>query len=221
MPVIRIVAMADTHTEHDKLTVPDGDILIHAGDMCGYGEYDELETTAEWFTSLPHRHKLVIAGNHDWPFVTRPKKVRALFSRYLQDEETTIEGIRFYGSPWQPWFYDWAFNLPRGRQLASVWSKIPMHTDILITHGPPHGYGDLCFDGDRVGCEDLLRRVSIVKPKLHLFGHIHNDGGAWKTADTCFVNVTTWDSQRSPTVVDYEPHTGEVTLVNVPPKRNR
>jgi len=218
---IRIVAVADTHLYHKRLVVPPGDIFVHAGDMCGNGPYHELRVAAEWIMSLPHRHKVIIAGNHDWAFVNHAKEARELFkdATYLQDSETTIEGLRFYGAPWQPRFFDWAFNLERGKQLAYVWRKIPLGIDVLITHGPPAGFGDICFDGRRAGCEDLLERVKVVKPRLHLYGHIHDDGGAWITPQTSFVNVTTSECRRAPTVIDYEPEHNRFTFIHVPPNK--
>ncbi len=220
---VRIVAVADTHLYHKKLRVPDGDIFVHAGDMCGDGPWHELRTSAEWIMSLPHKHKVVISGNHDWPFVHEPEAARKLFdgATYLQDAEATIAGVRFYGSPWQPQFFDWAFNLPRGgRELDAVWSKIPQGLDVLITHGPPHGIGDRCYHGERVGCEHLLRHVRTRRPRLHLYGHIHDDGGMWKEGTTTFINVTTAECRRGATVIDYQPLTGEA-VVQLPPDRKR
>jgi len=128
---MRIVAVADTHLFHDQLVVPDGDVFIHAGDMCRRGDLAELRIAAQWIAGLPHRHKLIVAGNHDCAFAREPGAARAMFAgaSYLEDAEVAIEGMRFYGSPWQPAFHDWAFNLPRGAALAAVWAKIiiPLH----------------------------------------------------------------------------------------------
>ena len=87
-----------------------------------------------------------------------------------------IDGVKFWGSPWQPAFYDWAFNVPRGRQLAEMWALIPDDTDVLITHTPPYGILDQVENGELVGCEDLREALLRVKPKLHVFGHIHGKG---------------------------------------------
>src|SRR5204863_6943239 len=127
----------------------------------------------------PHRHKVIVAGNHDWAFQTDRWKARALVSAftYLEDDEAVIDGVRFYGAPWQPAFHDWAFNLPRGPALAAVWARIPAGLDVLVTHGPPEGVGDRSPVGGRAGCADLMRRVGEVTPRLHLFGHIHQVGG--------------------------------------------
>ncbi len=213
---MRLVAIADTHLFTDDLSVPDGDILIHAGDMCRRGDHEELSVAAAWIASLPHRHKVIVAGNHDQEFATDPAAARALFSQfhYLEDTEVVVEGLRFYGSPWQPEFNDWAFNLPRGEQLAAKWSKIPRGLDVLITHGPPEGFGDRSGMDARAGCSDLLARVREVTPRLHLFGHIHQDGGLWTDGATVFANVTTWECERGATVLDIDAST--VTPVSVP-----
>src|SRR5438552_15630492 len=124
---MRIVSVADTHLFHGDLVVPDGDVLVHAGDLCRGGDLDELREAAAWLAGLPNRHKVIVAGNHDWAFVNEPERARAAIApmTYLEDAGATIDGVRFYGSPWQPAFHDWAFNLPRGPQLAAVWANIP------------------------------------------------------------------------------------------------
>ena len=217
---MRIVAVADTHLFTKDLEVPAGDVFVHAGDLCRGGWMKEIERAAAWIRSLPHRHKVVIAGNHDWTFA-RPSEreaSRALMkdagATYLEDDEVTLDGVRFYGSPWQPEFNDWAFNLPRGEALAKVWAKIPEGVDVLITHGPPKGFGDATMSGKGEGCADLLERVRVAKPRLHLFGHIHESGGAWTEGATTFVNCTTWECERPATVIDVDRET--VALVSVP-----
>lgn len=219
---MRIVAVADTHQFHGELSVPEGDLFIHAGDMCRGGELDELAEAARWIRSLPHRYKVVVAGNHDWAFVNSPEEARALFGSevsYLQDSLATVEGLRIWGSPWQPAYNDWAFNLPRGPELARRWALMPAELDILVTHGPPSGIGDRYSEHGRNGCEDLRRRVAEAKPRLHLFGHIHQDGGLWQVGATFFANVTTWECERPPTVIDIDPSTRRVVPVSVPPAR--
>jgi Icc-related predicted phosphoesterase len=193
---MRIVALADTHLQHDGLVVPDGDILVHAGDMLQHGGLDELARAVDFLRALPHRIKIIVAGNHEVCLEKHPAKARALLDGfvYLQDEGTVIDGVVFYGSPWQPKFRIWAFGATRGAELASKWAKIPDRVDVLVTHGPPHGFGDRIRwkDEERhVGCVDLLARVREVQPKLHLFGHIHQDRGLWSDGATRLANVTT------------------------------
>jgi predicted phosphohydrolase len=218
---MRIVAVADTHTfEADLGELPDGDVFVHAGDLLRAGTFDELAAVAQWIRTLPHRHKVVIAGNHDWCFARDPEAARAMLGDdvlYLQDSGIEIEGLKIWGSPWQPRFNDWAFNLERGPELAEKWALIPDDTDILITHGPPDGFGDRAWDS-RTGCEDLLEAIRRVAPTLHLCGHIHQDGGVWTSRGTTFANVTTWECERGPTIIDVDPDSRAVRLTSVPPR---
>lgn len=221
---MRVVAVADTHMfEADLPSVPDGDVFVHAGDLLRGGSLAELEVVAEWLRALPHRHKVIVAGNHDGCFQTHPAEARALLGGpiYLEDAGAIVCGVRFFGSPWQPTYNDWAFNLPRGAALAAKWAAIPEGLDVLVTHGPPAGIGDRGPMAGRAGCDDLRHRVAVARPALHLFGHIHQDGGLWHLGPTCFANVTTWECERAATVVDYDPATKKVTAVAVPPARRR
>jgi len=203
----RIIALADTHGFHHALTVPEGDILIHAGDLTRVGTMEQIEESAAFFAALPHPHKILVAGNHDFGFERdRSAAVRLLHGMtYLEDAEVTVAGLRIYGSPWQPEFRNWAFNLPRGASLADKWSLIPRGLDVLVTHGPPFEIGDRTWEGQREGCMDLRRRVEAVEPRLHLFGHIHEARGEWTIGATRFVNCTTNECCAAPAVIDLEP----------------
>lgn len=204
---MRIVCISDTHSRHDAITIPDGDVLVHAGDATGRGKRAEIEAFDAWLGKLPHKHKVVIAGNHDFAF-ERDAQARTWIrhATYLQDEEITVAGLRIYGSPWQPRFFDWAFNLDRGRQLGEVWAKIPAGLDVLLTHGPPFGILDRCADGRQVGCEDLLEAVRLKRPRLHVFGHIHEAYGTERQGDTTFVNACNcdlaYDPIQAPIIID-------------------
>jgi Icc-related predicted phosphoesterase len=191
--VLTIVCVSDTHGHHDATDVPAGDVLIHAGDLTMFGTPDEVDAFDAWLGNLPHRHKVVVAGNHDWCFQRSPAEARRRLTNaiYLEDESAEVAGLKVYGSPWQPWFLDWAFNLQRGPELAAKWALIPADTDVLVTHGPPEGIGDLTRHWYHVGDADLLERVQEVKPKLHVFGHIHEAGGVYPVGDTLFVNAAT------------------------------
>jgi len=204
--MLRIVCVSDTHGKHRKTMIPDGHILLHAGDLTEHGKLDEVEDFNRWLGSLPHRHKIVIAGNHDFCFAERPYEARARITNalYLEDTATEVEGVKIYGSPWQPWFGGWAFNLPRGPELAAVWAKIPDDTDILITHGPPEGILDQNRRGDCCGCRDLLGRVLELRPRLHVFGHIHEAAGQLLIGDTTFVNASSNMGYGSATVIEWE-----------------
>ncbi|MCA9708684.1 MAG: metallophosphatase domain-containing protein [Myxococcales bacterium] len=218
---MRLVCVADTHLFHESLPpVPAGDVLIHAGDLLRAGTMTELERATSWLGSLPHPHKLVIAGNHDWCFARTPGPARAMIGEvatYLEDSEVTLDGVRVWGSPWQPEFFRWAFNLPRGAPLAAKWAMVPSGVDVLVTHGPPRGFGDRTVGGPQ-GCDDLRTALERIAPALHLFGHIHEDGGLWSQQGTTIANVTTWECMRAATVIDYDPRTRTVTPIEVPPR---
>jgi 3',5'-cyclic AMP phosphodiesterase CpdA len=198
--------MADTHMFHAGLDVPGGDILVHAGDLTQTGSLDELARVNDFLGGLPFAHKLVIAGNHDRALEDDPEPARKCLDAvtYLEDETVEIAGLSFYGSPWQPEFHSWAFNLPRGKPLADAWAKIPDDTDVLVTHGPPLGIGDKIAYGDRAGCADLLHRVLTVQPRAHLFGHIHPGRGRWDLAGITFANVTTDECMQPCTVIELD-----------------
>lgn len=197
---MRVVCLSDTHDLHGKLTVPDGDLLLHAGDATSKGTLAQIEAFDWWLAAQPHRHKVVIAGNHDFGFQRTPTQARKLIrhATYLEDSEITIDGLRIWGSPWQPWFHDWAFNLQRGAEIAAKWALIPDGIDVLVTHGPPLGILDRTSRGDDVGCADLLAAVQRVKPRLHLFGHIHEGYGTLERDGTRFVNASNCTERYHP-----------------------
>lgn len=190
---MRIVCLSDTHNQLNKINVPDGDVLLHAGDFCGKGTLDEVELFNRDVGKLPHKHKIVIAGNHDWPLQKHVQQSREVLSNviYLEDESVEIDGLKLYGSPWQPEFYRWAFNLPRNsKQLQEKWDSIPADADVVITHGPPHGILDMTTRGSRCGCELLAKRLNALQPALHLFGHIHESYGQKQLGRTLYVNAS-------------------------------
>lgn len=188
------------------LPVPNGDVLVVAGDITNRGNLNDVVNFSDWAKKLPHKHKIIIAGNHDFCFEDdrHDQAVRILTMQgliYLQDSEITIDGVKFYGSPWSPWFYDWAFNLHRGFEIREKWALIPKDTDVLITHGPIHGHGDMTDDGQMVGCTDLAETIQKVQPEYHIFGHIHEGYGVTydEGLDIKFVNASTCTRQYLPT----------------------
>ncbi len=201
---MRLVCISDTHNLTERLVVPDGDILLHAGDLTQRGSRIEVERAARWLASLPQRHKVVIAGNHDFLFQEDPAAARALLRDvsglvYLEDEEATVAGLRIYGTPWQPWFFDWAFNLPRdGDELGRVWARVPAGVDVLLTHSPAHGILDRTDADEAVGCERLAAELSRIAPRLHVFGHIHEAYGDVTIGRTRHVNASTCDLRYRP-----------------------
>jgi Icc-related predicted phosphoesterase len=234
---VKIIALSDTHAQHREVTVPDGDVLVFAGDLMTCGRrFNEVQSFAQWWNSQPHKYKVLVAGNHDRLFQSSLGLCLSQFNlnsqmhgatRYLQDSGTEIEGVNFWGSPWQPWFYNWAFNVPRGTEIKKYWDKIPANTDVLITHGPPHGILDQCIPNgsettwstsslvippsEHLGCEELTKAVERVKPKIHIFGHIHGSYGSLNDHSDYyhygrFFNVSICDEQYNPanpvTVID-------------------
>ncbi|MDH3198719.1 MAG: metallophosphatase domain-containing protein [Candidatus Krumholzibacteria bacterium] len=198
---MELVLLSDTHGRHGEVEIPNGDVLIHAGDFgAWFGTMEELEEFNDFLGQLPHAHKIVVAGNHDFCFERANADARKALTNahYLQDESLEIDGVKFYGSPWQPEFLNLAFNLRRGEPLRRKWEMVPPDTDVLITHGPPHGIGDETLDGLHVGCEELLLRVKQVKPRVHVFGHIHEGRGKYEIEGTVFVNAVTNRAGRSP-----------------------
>lgn len=207
---MRVVAISDTHGKHWDLELPEGDVLIHAGDFTSRGEKDEVADFNKYLGTLPFAHIIVIAGNHDFFFERSPGLARDMMTHcvYLQDEAVTIDHVNFYGSPWQPTFFNWAFNLPRGAPLREKWELIPKDTHVLITHGPPHGIRDVVAKGRHVGCKELLAVVKEVQPLCHIFGHIHEDAGVFQTQETCFINASSldlaYDLVNAPIVFDID-----------------
>jgi predicted phosphodiesterase len=205
---MRIVAISDTHGFHRSLQIPDGDVLVHAGDCTRYGRLAEVDDLNDWLGSLPHRHKIVIAGNHDSCFERDRDAAETLLTNatYLQDSAITLDGLHFYGSPWQPEFQQWSFNLPRGEPLREKWLMIPVETDVLITHGPPHGILDQIHDFQHAGCEELLAAVERLRPRVHIFGHIHEGAGVAERGPTRFINASSctfrYEPANPPRVID-------------------
>ena len=198
------------------LDLPGGDLLIHAGDFMTSG-YSVTEATQffEWFDSIDnYEYKIFIAGNHDRVMQDIPDEMQGILTAYktidyLQDDECVMyydgpngdrpeDNIRIYGSPWQPEFYNWAFNLPRnGPGLASKWEAIPANTDILVTHGPAFGYLDDTIGrrGTHLGCELLAERIEALRPKIHVSGHIHSGHGYYYNGHTHFFNAAVLDER--------------------------
>ncbi|HND88343.1 MAG TPA: metallophosphatase domain-containing protein, partial [Saprospiraceae bacterium] len=142
---MRLVFISDTHSQHGSLQVPEGDVLLHCGDFSKRGELDEVGRFLEWFGAQPHLYKVLIAGNHDFLAEEQPDVFASLVPEgviYLNDSGCRIEGVHIWGSPIQPWFFDWAFNRRRGPDIRRHWDLIPEDTDILLTHGPPYGILD-------------------------------------------------------------------------------
>ena len=192
---MKLVCISDTHRMYKRINVPKGDVFIHAGDIEIYNCLSELRDFNKWLDSLPHKHKIVIAGNHDRLLDIHSKKcIRGIFTNaiYLENSGCTIDGIKFWGSPITPAFLNWFFMAARGKEIQNkYWSKIPRNTDVLITHGPPYGIMDEVIGPEKhAGCSDLLWTIEQLKPKVHIFGHIHSRHGVVKKKDTTFINAS-------------------------------
>lgn len=233
---MKIIIISDTHNKHRQLKpLPEGDILIHCGDFTMIGYQKEVEDFLGWFNSQPHKHKIFIAGNHDKSFdpkyntlpdpfwdengervKQKPIWLKNILAgldqynvHYLENSEVTIDNIKFWGSPITPWFGGdrWAFNKHRGEDIKQIWDNIPEKTDVIITHGPIFGMHDWTLrDGRNVGCEDLKRKLDIIKPKLHCCGHIHESYGLYPYGETTYVNASVvdlyYDVKNEPIVID-------------------
>ena len=247
---MRIVCISDTHSLHGGMAheIPSGDVLIHAGDISNRGGEKDVTEFIYWFQNIKgFDDKIFISGNHDHCFervnqphhkgdydwlhnLMSPENLSQSDVTYLEDSFITIESdefsrpIKFYGSPWQPWFYDWAFNLPRlGTELQEKWNMIPKDTDILITHGPPNGYGDLVNNwrqpNTHVGCECLINRIGEINPLVNVFGHIHEGYGVELGNKTLFVNASICNPGYSPInkpiIIDLQEVYGEIIATHV------
>ncbi|MFM7024318.1 MAG: metallophosphoesterase [Flavobacteriales bacterium] len=195
---MRIVFISDTHNQHSRLTLPEGDMVIHAGDISGNGSEREVADFLKWFSALPHKHKVFIAGNHDFFIQENEGKFRSILPSnliYLEDELVEIEGVKIYGSPWTPTFMDWAFMKDPGEEMKKKWDLIPDKVDILLTHGPAYGTLDAIYSGLAVGCTELADAIQRVKPKYFLFGHIHEGFGSRAKGATQYINGAILDEK--------------------------
>lgn len=202
---MRIVAISDTHNQHGniRLPLPDGDVLVHSGDASYKGEFSVYRSLSDWLMQQPHKHKIFVPGNHDITFESDEAASRACFDpsiSILINQSVVIDGLKFYGSPVTPRFFDWAWNVERGSAIRAVWDKIPDDTDVLITHGPSHGWLDRNSQGYPCGCRDLLNRIYEIKPRAHIAGHIHEGFGIVKSEEigTIFVNASTCTASYKP-----------------------
>lgn len=218
MPIegLQIHAISDTHNKHRHFTLPGGDILIHSGDATGQGKLSETLAFLDWFADQDYSHLIFVPGNHDMIFEENASlmadecKKRNII--LLNDSGYEAHGIKIWGSPVQPWFFDWAFNRRRTKEEADKfgggfikdhWDLIPEDTDILITHGPawgildfvPKPWGEL----ENVGCKELLTKIYQTKVKLHIFGHIHYSAGHRYADGRTFVNAASLNESYQPT----------------------
>jgi Icc-related predicted phosphoesterase len=218
---MKLCIISDTHNKHKHLPpLPKADVIIHAGDFTSIGNSHEIVNFMQWYFKLPYDHKIVIAGNHDWLFETHrllalekvPKNVI-----YLEDSGIEIDGIKFWGSPVQKPFNNWAFNRPE-EKLAQHWAAIPDDIDVLITHSPPYSIMDFVSpNGSHEGSPSLyIEVVERIKPKIHIFGHIHESYGIKVIENITFINASNLNGDymcvNEPFLVEIID--GKVTILN-------
>ena len=194
---MRILHLSDTHGCHRRLQdLPEADVIVHSGDFCMAGTEEEAFDFINWFCDLPYKHKIFIAGNHD--ACLYGAKIEGLDNNthYLCNSGIEIEGIKFYGIPM---FMEDCIN---GNEALN-YSRIPIDTDILITHAPPYGILDL-DEGINYGSEKLLEKLTTLNLKAHLFGHIHSSHGSEIINGITFSNGAILNSSYSPL---YPPNT--------------
>ena len=206
-----VVCIADTHTLHNEIALPEGDIIVHAGDATYRGTIKEVEDFARWYGKTPYRHHIFVAGNHDFLFENSTHLAKTIMQdngiTYLQDEAVVVydpevaKTITVYGCPHTPWFHDWAFNRYED-QLEDIYGMIPEGVDILVTHGPALGVLDeVCQDFKQkwLGSQALIDQIQRVKPRFHVCGHIHEGYGQTTRGETRFVNAAVCDRNYRPT----------------------
>jgi Icc-related predicted phosphoesterase len=188
MPSLCIIS--DTHRKHRQLVIPECDILIHCGDFCNIGqeEIQTLEDVDVWFAELPARQIVCIGGNHD--SALQHREYRFAHAQFLEDSLVEIEGLRIYGSPWCPELSSFAYYASED-MLAQRWRQIPEGLDILVTHTPPYGILDLPRAGSpHLGCPLLREELARIRPRLHIFGHVHASHGQHEDDTTRYINAS-------------------------------
>ncbi len=201
---MKLICIADTHSYHHDVKVPDGDVLIHAGDLTMVGSLHELLDFNDWMEKQPHNYKIVIAGNHDRALGQSPMLGYKMLTNciYLQNSGVELDGVNFWGSPYTPAFQGMrsglTFYTNSDREAKGIWRGMSKKTDVLITHGPPFGKLDKVkrheldqsITFENVGDQMLMEKVKKIKPKYHIFGHIHEEYGLLQENGTTFINAS-------------------------------
>jgi len=209
---MRIVAISDTHELHSYVDLPPGKLLIHAGDFTNIGRPPKIEDFLWWLKSLDYEHIVFIAGNHDItlcpdrsPLPQVREAILALFRElpphihYLENSGVTIDGLHIWGSPYSPEFAGWGFMKPDKELSKKIWSKIPKKVDILVTHGSPaSGYASTNLEGDECGSYSLARRIKQIKPRVCIFGHIHEGYSTQRRHDILYINASICERNMRP-----------------------
>lgn len=204
---MKIVAISDTHSAHRTVTLPEGDILVHAGDLAlalnssFYQQRFHISDCDKWFGEQNFEKVICVGGNHD--FVIENKKVEFENCVCLENQHFTYKGVKFFGSPNQLHFFG-AYNKSEDK-LEEIYSQIDEDTDVIISHGAPYGILDKPFRGGSTGSKALKNAIDRVKPKLVVFGHIHYSHGTHVEDGVTYFNAAlagkTWDSLDNPPLV--------------------
>lgn len=214
---LKLICISDTHGDHAEVQVPEGDVLLHAGDITAHGSKADYSDFLAWFAAKPHKHKVFIAGNHDNFLEEQPDTALQMATdagvHYLNDSGIEIDGVHFWGCPITPRFFTWAFMRDPGSDIEKHWNLIPEGTDVLVTHGPPFGILDEVHrapeETEQTGCKSLLKRIVNIKPQYHIFGHIHECYGRASYKQVEFANVSTMNRfykiENEPVVLDVFP----------------
>lgn len=187
--MVSVCVVADTHRQHRQVSIPECDLLIHCGDLCSFQQDDAatLEDADQWFREVPARAVVCIGGNHD--FLLHSREFHFAHAIFLQDRAVEVHGLSIYGSAWCPDLAGFAFYAT-DEELIERWRAIPSGLDILVTHTPPHGVLDLpSFGQPHLGCRHLREELRRIRPRYHVFGHIHASHGGETRDGTQFVNA--------------------------------
>jgi len=207
---MKVVCFSDPHGMHRQIEVPDGDLLICAGDITGWDKLEEIYDFSDWLSELPHKYKIVIAGNHDGCLEKAGCELSSIYlsdAIYLENNFCFIEhgdkAYKIWGSPITPRFMDWYFMKDRGEEINGVWAQIHEDTDILITHGPAWGILDEvrpAWKKGHLGCEGLAKRIEkLPNLKAHVFGHIHDAFGVKAVDGVTHINASICTEDYEPT----------------------
>ncbi len=212
----KVCCISDTHSFHNQLVIEPCDFVIHSGDILRKYKLEDVQEFIDWFSSLPARNKILVAGNHDRFIAKEKDKFLELMENkiiYLENSGIELEGVKFWGIPSVKWCGPYKhFTYKEETEERNIFNQIPPEIDILITHGPPYGILDHeNLPGEKPhfhGSKVLLERVKTIKPKYHIFGHIHEAYGTFKTHETFFINATILNKSeeiiRKPITFEFE-----------------
>lgn len=191
-----IVGLSDTHGKHHSVVVPKGDAIIHCGDISHKSNLCEVTDFIKWFAGLNFQYKILVAGNHDRLIRKRKPEFFELINEshieYLENSLARINGFSVFGSPYTLNSTGiGAFTYNDDLEAQRIWSNIPEKVDILVTHAPPRGLRDFSIaENNNSGCKVLRDKVLSVKPRFHIFGHIHEAYGIEHFEGSVFINAS-------------------------------